>query len=88
MLFQWSSCERAFLLLRFYRMARRSATECAGILAIIRCLELAKLGSQSKDRELLFRIVAMLSKMVNVNGNEPVHASANANVHEVIQTAL
>jgi four helix bundle protein len=74
--------------IRFYRMARRSATECAGILAIIQCLELAKPESQTKGHELLLRIVSMLSKMVNVNGNGSVNASANANVHEVIQTAL
>src|SRR5262249_19461339 len=45
---------------RFYRMARRSATECAGILAVIQNLGLTK-------TEL--RIVSMLSKMVQVNGN-------------------
>ena len=68
--------------IRFYRMARRSATECAGILAIIQCLELAKTEFQSKGRELLLRIVSMLSKMVQVSGNGSENASANANVHD------
>ena len=68
--------------MRFYRMARRSATECAGVLAIFQCLGLAKLELQNKGRELLLRIVSMLSKMVQVNDNRSENASANANVYD------
>jgi four helix bundle protein len=48
---------------RFYRMARRSATECAGILEV--CLRLKLMNEQryKQGRELLIRIVAMLTKM-------------------------
>ena len=53
--------------IRFYRIARRSATECAGILGVIQNLKLAKTELQQKGRELLLRIVSMLSKMVRGN---------------------
>ena len=48
---------------RFYRMARRSATECAGILDV--CQKLKLLGEQNyvKGRELIVRIVSILVKM-------------------------
>jgi len=48
---------------RFYRMAKRSATECAGILDV--CLKLKLLDEQKyiKGREILVRIVSILTKM-------------------------
>lgn len=48
---------------RFYRMAKRSATECAGILDV--CLKLQLLDEQKyvKGRELIVRIVSILTKM-------------------------
>ena len=49
--------------IRFYRMARRSATECAGILDICQRLKLVDEKNYLKSRELLMRIVAMLTKM-------------------------
>ena len=49
---------------RFYRMARRSATECAAILDACRATELAELDLLFKGRTLLLRIVAMLTAMV------------------------
>lgn len=49
--------------IRFYRMAKRSATECAGILDICQRLRLIHENHYSKSRELLMRIVAMLTKM-------------------------
>ena len=52
--------------IRFYRMARRSATECAGILDIGRRLQFIKEIRYVKGREFLIRIVAMLSKMVHM----------------------
>lgn len=49
--------------IRFYRMARRSATECAGILDICRRLCLIDEEVSLKSRDLLMRIVSMLTKM-------------------------
>lgn len=49
---------------RFYRMARRSATECASIFDICRRLQLIDEQQLLKGRQLLIRIVSMLTKMV------------------------
>jgi four helix bundle protein len=49
--------------IRFYRMARRSATECASILDVCRHLQLIDESRYSRGRGLLIRIVAMLTKM-------------------------
>ena len=49
--------------LRFYRMARRSATECAAILEICWRLDLARQPVLQTGRELLLRIVSMLIGM-------------------------
>ena len=49
--------------IRFYRMARRSATECASIFDVCRHLQLIDDPRYLKGRELLIRIVAMLTKM-------------------------
>ena len=49
---------------RFYRMARRSATECAAILDVCRRLTLIEESRFGAGRELLLRIVSMLTKMV------------------------
>lgn len=48
---------------RFYRMAKRSATECASILGVCKRLELIDESLYTRGRELLLRIVAMLTKM-------------------------
>ena len=48
---------------RFYRMAKRSATECAGILDVCERLKLIDEQRQAKGRELLIRVVSMLIKM-------------------------
>ena len=48
----------------FYRMARRSATECAAILDASRALNLADSQLLSNGRALLLRVVAMLTAMV------------------------
>jgi len=48
---------------RFYRMAKRSATECAGILDVCQKLQLVDEQYQDKGRDLLIRIVSMLVKM-------------------------
>ena len=48
---------------RFYRMAKRSATECAGVLDVCQRLRLVEEGRYRKGRELLIGIVSMLIKM-------------------------
>lgn len=48
---------------RFYRMAKRSATECAGIFDICQRIHLIKEAQYVEGRELLVRIVAMLTKL-------------------------
>ena len=48
---------------RFYRMAKRSATECAGILDVCQRLQLVNKERYTKGRELLISIVSMLVKM-------------------------
>jgi four helix bundle protein len=48
---------------RFYRMAKRSATECAGILDVCQRLQLIDEQHHTRGRELLIRIVSMLIKM-------------------------
>ena len=48
---------------RFYRMARRSATECAAILDVCSRLSLVEKTSYGAGRELLLRVVSMLTKM-------------------------
>jgi four helix bundle protein len=53
---------------RFYRMAKRSATECAGIFDVCLRLRLIEEERHKKGRELLIRIVAMLTKMAKVHG--------------------
>jgi len=48
-------------------MAKRSATECASILDVFKRLKIIDENDHHKGRELLLRIVAMLTKMVRVN---------------------
>ena len=53
---------------RFYRIARRSATECSSIFEICNRLNLINEQQYLKSRELLLRIVAMLTRMtLNLN---------------------
>src|SRR3990167_1066948 len=49
---------------RCYRMAKRSATECAGVLDVCQRLQLVEDKRYVRGRELLIRIVSMLIKMV------------------------
>lgn len=49
--------------LRFYRMAKRSATECAGVLDVCQRLRLVEENRYTRGRELLIGIVSMLIKM-------------------------
>jgi four helix bundle protein len=52
---------------RFYRMAKRSATECAGILDVCRKLQLLNELEYAQGREMLVRIVSILTKMAQRN---------------------
>jgi len=61
---EYSSNEKS----RFYRMAKRSATECSGIIDVCMCLQLLDEEKYKKGRELLLRIVAMLIKMAKGTG--------------------
>ena len=56
---EYSSNEK----IRFYRMAKRSATECASILDICNQLQIVDGLLFEKGRSLLLRIVAMLIKL-------------------------
>jgi four helix bundle protein len=60
---EYSSNEKG----RFYRMAKRSATECAGIFDVCLRLQLIEEQQHKKGRELLLRIVAMLTKLAKGN---------------------
>ena len=48
---------------RFYRMAKRSATECAGLFDVCRQLKLIEEEKYLQGRNLMIQIVAMLIKM-------------------------
>jgi len=48
---------------RFYRIAKRSATECAGIIDVCKRLQIIEENHYSTVRALLMRIVSMLTKM-------------------------
>jgi four helix bundle protein len=54
--------------LRFYRMAKRSATECSSILDILRHLQLIEEQRFCRARELVVRIVAMLIRVIQKLG--------------------
>ena len=57
---EFSTAEKA----RFYRLARRSATECAAAPDICRVIGLSKETELSTGDGMLRRIVAMLTKMI------------------------
>ncbi len=57
---EFSRTEKA----RFYRMARRSTTECAAILDVCSRLGLCSESLLGSGRDLLLRIVSMLIQMV------------------------
>jgi four helix bundle protein len=50
---------------RFYRMALRSAAECAALLDVFRALNLACEAPLRSGRDLIVRLVSMLTRMVN-----------------------
>lgn len=52
---------------RFYRMAKRSATECAAIFDVCDRLRLIKRAEYEKGREILVHITNMLTKLAKTN---------------------
>ena len=56
---EFSTADKA----RFYRIAKRSATECAAILDVCQRLRLVDQELYSKGRELLLRLVSMLVRL-------------------------
>jgi four helix bundle protein len=59
---------------RFYRIARRSATESAAILDVCRDLELLAEDHHQRARDLLIRIVSMLTRLAQ--SREAAHSSS------------
>jgi four helix bundle protein len=57
---EFSAADKA----RFYRMALRSASECAALLDVCRRLELCEAQAVFEAKELLDRVMAMVTKMV------------------------
>lgn len=57
---EFSAPEKA----RFYRMAKRSATECAAALDVLRVRKLTDEAALGNGREGLLRIVSMLVKLI------------------------
>lgn len=51
---------------RFYRMARRSATECAAAFDVCQCLNLLAQNKIENGYALLRRIISMLTKLAQV----------------------
>jgi len=60
--------------IRFYRMAKRSATECAGILDLCQRLNVLDESHSTQARDLLLRVVAMLTKMARIADGQPAFA--------------
>lgn len=56
---EYSTDEKA----RFYRMAKRSGTECAGILDVCSRIQLIDEKMYTSGRDLLLQIVSLLTKM-------------------------
>ena len=73
---EFSNQEKA----RFYRMAKRSAMECAAILDVCSRLGLAEKGVVREGRTMLIRIVEMLTQIVRGRdpGRDPARARARA----------
>ncbi len=56
---EWARADRA----RFYRMARRSATECSAILDVVQARRLEPAERMSEGKELIHRVIAMLTAL-------------------------
>ena len=71
---EFATAEKA----RFYRIARRSATECAAILDGCRVLNLVDRERATGARDLLWRIVAMLMTLRFTDSGAEAGAEAEA----------
>ena len=58
---------------RFYRMAKRSATECASTVEICLHLRFIEESRHAKVRAQVIRIVAMLTKLIQLRSGVPVN---------------
>ena len=65
---------------RFYRMARRSATECAAMLDLLHAVQLATAEEVDAHQRRLHRIVAMLTVMARRLETQPSSGGAAAAV--------
>jgi len=73
---EFSRAEKA----RFYRMAKRSATECAAALDVCRIRKLADTKNVEVGREILLRVVSMLIRMIHsveAGSGTSTHAGTN-----------
>jgi four helix bundle protein len=61
---------------RFYRIAKRSTTECAAILDVCRQLGLSDSEQLLQGRALLLRIVAMLTRLVQSGADSDADSDA------------
>ena len=66
---------------RFYAIARGSALECAAILDVLGVLKVASSSDLARGRDLLDRIVAMLTALLRPRANADPNASALANAN-------
>jgi four helix bundle protein len=57
---EYSSHEKA----RFYRIARRSAAECAAILDVAEAIGLCDASAATQGRTQLLRMIAMLTRLI------------------------
>ena len=79
---------RAYLADQFQRASTSillNIAEGAGELSTnekVRFYRMARTELQQQGRELLLRVVSMLSKMVKVSANRSENVNANANVHD------
>ncbi len=53
---------------RFYRMARRSAVECAAAIDVCAELELTDAEKLAAGREQMVRVISMLVRMIGMDG--------------------
>jgi four helix bundle protein len=65
--------------IRFYRIAKRSATECAAIFDLCQELRLIEEENYMQGRELLLRIVAMLIRMAQ--GSNQIKSGTHTGTH-------
>ena len=59
---------------RFYRMARRSAVECAAAIDVCAELELTDAEKLAAGREQMVRVISMLVRMIGMDGAARVGA--------------